>query len=336
MAGEIVTELGYVRRDVADAGKRLGGVIAKTRQVAADAARLGAHAVAAHLDQVARELETARGTLAGAEKSVSDTTDQLDQAHRGATPQEVADLLSRADRIVQASGDGMLGGLDDMDRAEQLVRAALDGGQPGPLLSEIAAAKAAVRDGLHGTTTAQHLITDLAAAAKRLGDTATPGAETTPTAAIRTIPADGPGGDWRISNEVRGSAVKQTTPGSCVAACGQMLTNSHRGQATILASIGEWSYSETLARDLTTAGEGSWVGGYVEPSFNAIVARGKPWAAEMFPHGGGPNPYHHMVVVDQVGTDTVHIRDPWDGSGYDMALEEFTHRWTGKGVVNNG
>jgi hypothetical protein len=334
---ELVQELRYVGRDVGDARQRIGGVIAKTRHVAAEAAqRLGTHAVATRLAQVEAELETAHGALTGAEQAANDATGRIAEVHGAVTPEGVVELLSRADEVIQTSGDRMLGGLDCLGRAEQLVRAALDGGQPGPLLSMTATVKAALRDGIRGAATARRLINELAATAVQLGDLVRGPAHRPSMVASRPAPVGGPGGDWHISNEVAGVAVKQTTPGSCVAACGEMLAGSRRSQATILAAIGEWSYSEALARHLTGAGEGTWVGGYVEPSFDTIVARGGPWAAEMFPRGGGPNTYHHMVVVNHVGAATVHVRDPWDGSGYDMTLEEFTNRWTGKGVVNNG
>lgn len=151
----------------------------------------------------------------------------------------------------------------------------------------------------------------------------------------RLIPVGGPGGDWQVVNEVPDSAVRQVTNGSCVSACGEMLTDSRIPQDSILDKIGEWSNSESLAKYLRENDGGPWAGGYIEPYFEQIVARGQPWAAEMFPRDS-LNSYHHMVIVDGVGEQGVSIRDPWEGSSYTMVKEEFVRRWTGLGVVENG
>lgn len=130
------------------------------------------------------------------------------------------------------------------------------------------------------------------------------------------------GGDWEIYDEVPDSAVKQLTKTSCVAACGEMLTDSRLSQESILSAIDEPASCIRLGRHLSETGYGDWAGGYVEPRLPRILASGKPWAAELFPRAEGPNRIQHMVVVDRMNEEIVRVRDPWEGSSYTMSRQD--------------
>lgn len=79
-------------------------------------------------------------------------------------------------------------------------------------------------------------------------------------------------GPWAQGVGARsGGAIGQATEGSCVSACGAVL--SGRSQAELLGMPGDWSNPQALAREL---GEG-WTGGFFGSADDAL-AGGKPWA----------------------------------------------------------
>lgn len=43
----------------------------------------------------------------------------------------------------------------------------------------------------------------------------------------------------------------------------------------------------------------------------------------------------HVVAVDgfSLADDIVHIRDPWEGTKYDMTVTEFEHIWSGLTIL---
>lgn len=147
---------------------------------------------------------------------------------------------------------------------------------------------------------------------------------------VRPAPAPGPpagaGGRWPVQNETPGGAVGQLTPGSCVSACGEMLTNGARSQQDLIDNIGAPSSVERLAGELGP----EWRGGYVDPEHLDTLAGRAPFVAELYDGGKIP----HNVVVD--GFDdagNVRIRDPWDGgSTYTMTREDFKQYWNGRVV----
>ena len=59
-------------------------------------------------------------------------------------------------------------------------------------------------------------------------------------------------GPWvaEAVNVTEGGAVLQSSAGSCVAACGEMLSGGAMSQAEFLAQLGEWSNPGALAEAL--------------------------------------------------------------------------------------
>lgn len=143
---------------------------------------------------------------------------------------------------------------------------------------------------------------------------------------IGGAPAGGGGGRFPVLNEVPGGAVRQTTNLSCVSACGEMLTGGAISQEHLLSVLGENSNAEALARALGPGWQGGGVDMEKPEAFDALVARGKPWAARVPGQRG-----HHMVVVDGLNDDgNVMIRDPWHGSSYETPLADFLPEWDGQ------
>ena len=142
----------------------------------------------------------------------------------------------------------------------------------------------------------------------------------------------GAGGNWKVIDEITDpNVIKQVTPTSCGAACGQMLLKDRNifvNQTKLGTSL---KSPEQLARDLSKQG-GNWDGGFVgEQAFDALNKTGS-WSAMMWDKG---NKVGHWVVVK--GTDkagNVLIHDTWKGTSYKMTQKEFKGTWNGVAVFN--
>ncbi len=142
----------------------------------------------------------------------------------------------------------------------------------------------------------------------------------------------GAGGNWQVLDEIAAlRVVKQITPTSCGAACGQMLLkdrNIYIDQSKLGITL---KSSEQLAMDLTKQG-GNWRGGFVgEQSFDALNKTGS-WGAMMWDKGS--NVGHWIVVKGTDDISNVLIHDPWKGTSYKMTQQEFKNSWSGNAVFN--
>jgi ABC-type bacteriocin/lantibiotic exporter with double-glycine peptidase domain len=121
--------------------------------------------------------------------------------------------------------------------------------------------------------------------------------------------------------------IRQLTPNSCGCACGQQLLEEEGVQVFQSNLTRGWYRGLTpkdLAGNLNRFSVG-WKGGYLEGTreeLMTLAARGK-FIARL---GGNPG---HFVIVDQVADETLLIRDPADGSGYNMSVAEFIEIFSG-------
>ncbi|PXZ08692.1 hypothetical protein DKK70_00845 [Gilliamella apicola] len=142
----------------------------------------------------------------------------------------------------------------------------------------------------------------------------------------------GAGGNWKVIDEITDpNVIKQVTPTSCGAACGQMLLKDRNifvNQTKLRTSL---KSPEQLARDLSKQG-GNWDGGFVgQQAFDALNKTGS-WSAMMWDKG---NKVGHWVVVkgtDKAGNVLIHA--PWKGTSYKMTQKEFKGTWNGVAVFN--
>jgi filamentous hemagglutinin len=148
------------------------------------------------------------------------------------------------------------------------------------------------------------------------------------TSAGDSAPHAGPGGDWPVINEHHSSdVVRQSNKVSCAAACGEMLSTGTIRQNTLIKRIGAPAWPMSLASELGT----DWIAARVDRSVFDRLVRGDSWAAELRAPTTGK--FSHMVVVDGVNQeDHVLIRDPWEGTRYEMTRKEFLNAWTGRVV----
>lgn len=122
-------------------------------------------------------------------------------------------------------------------------------------------------------------------------------------------PAGSNSGPWMhgVEEVSPGGAVAQSSPVSCVSACGEMLTNGARLQEELIAKIGKPSNAERLGAEL---GPG-WDGGLVASGEQAVAfaQRGTIGAQLQAPGSLG-----HMVVISPIpGKGRFAVRDPWAG-----------------------
>ncbi len=147
----------------------------------------------------------------------------------------------------------------------------------------------------------------------------------------------GAGGYWKVLNEKKDdSVVQQITPLSCVAAVGQMLLNQ-RGvsmtQKEIIDIIGEASTIEKLA-DLLNDVDNSdddkkWHGVIIAVRFLEKVAIEEPFGAVL----REGSTLGHLVFVEKMESNLLHIKDPWDATAYQMRKEDFLDVWNGEVIL---
>lgn len=123
----------------------------------------------------------------------------------------------------------------------------------------------------------------------------------------KDVPAGSGSGPWAQGVEATpGGAVAQTTNASCVAACGEMLSDGTLPQSELVQQIGEWSTPRALANAL---GPG-WRGGdFGDPDVALRAAETGPMGATLR-QGTDAG---HMVVTVPLGEGKFLVRDPWDG-----------------------
>jgi hypothetical protein len=163
-----------------------------------------------------------------------------------------------------------------------------------------------------------------------------------PQVKLMTRRLTGAGGDWHVLNE-RPSiyAVQQADKMSCVAACGEMLSDGAVDQTTLIEKVGAPAQPERLAKVLGP----EWKAECVYPTqanhvIESLPSRGS-WAAELRSVPALSVSYRcthtgHLVVVDGLDRDgNIMIRDPWEGTRYEMTRQDFMNAWTGRAVFRN-
>jgi hypothetical protein len=145
------------------------------------------------------------------------------------------------------------------------------------------------------------------------------------------------GGDWPFVNERPSpDVVQQIHSGSCVAACGEMLTEGAVKQEDLIARLlkhldpqiikpNQWSTFAHLVDELKDF-EYKVV---IEPEdapgkFDEYCKVGKPWVIDL---------QGHAVIIDgKTETGLYTIRDPWKGYKYEMTRESLLKFWNGLSV----
>jgi hypothetical protein len=140
----------------------------------------------------------------------------------------------------------------------------------------------------------------------------------------------GKGGDWPVINErASPNVVRQTEEYSCSSACGEMLTNGELKQLDLIKKLGAPCEAERFAKALGP----QWIGnGVTQESLNGLLHQ-KGWAAELreirppTAQFRRIEPGHTVVVDDLDNSGNIMIRDPADGTRYEMTRKNFIEHW---------
>lgn len=138
-------------------------------------------------------------------------------------------------------------------------------------------------------------------------------------------------GPWvaEASNLTEGAALAQSTAGSCVSACGEILSEGAMSEAEFLAQLGEWSNPGELAEVLNSVeGAGTWQGGYFANAESAVAAAEQGQVGAVLQAPGLPG---HMVVINPGEAGTFIVQDPAIGATYEVTAD-WIAKWVSGGV----
>lgn len=136
--------------------------------------------------------------------------------------------------------------------------------------------------------------------------------------------AAGGSGPWVPEGAAPGGAVAQATEGSCVSACGEMLSGGRLSQSGLIERLGAPAESTGLAGELFP----EWQGRYFSSSEEAVAA------AQRGPMGAvlqAPGRIGHMVVTEPTEGGWL-VRDPWEGGSTYPVDENWIEQWVSAGV----
>ncbi|HEY6726443.1 MAG TPA: RHS repeat-associated core domain-containing protein [Polyangiaceae bacterium] len=141
-----------------------------------------------------------------------------------------------------------------------------------------------------------------------------------------SVAVGGGSGPWVPSSVRAGGAVAQSLPGSCGAACVEMLSGGTITEAQALASsVPEWSNYLNVARAL----EAPWQGGLFAAPADALAAAGRgPMAGLLWSPGARAG---HLVVLEPEASGLFLVRDPLPGVTYSVGAS-WVQRWVAGGV----
>jgi len=135
---------------------------------------------------------------------------------------------------------------------------------------------------------------------------------------------------WSVINEQFSSNVlRQSHDASCISAVGEMLTEGRITEAELMEKLGTPGNIKELPKLLGD----EWTSEVRKNTSLRELSKQGPWAAEMI-EGGFPKKPLHVVLVDGISeSGNVRIRDPWEGTAYEMNAKHFIEDvWTGKAV----
>ena len=120
------------------------------------------------------------------------------------------------------------------------------------------------------------------------------------------------------TNITAGGTVAQSLGGSCVSACGEMLSGGAMSESQFLEQLGEWSNPSALADSLNSLeGAGTWQGGYFTEAQAIAAAQGGQIGAVLQALEANA----HMVVITPGESGAFLVQDPAIGGTYQVTLQ---------------
>jgi hypothetical protein len=130
---------------------------------------------------------------------------------------------------------------------------------------------------------------------------------------------------WPVLDEqFTADCIRQSHDDSCISAVGEMITKGQFSESQLISKI---DHPSDLERLMKTLGP-EWTN-EKGPTSLAEIGRGGPWAAQMNEKAWSQLPKsEHVVVVDGPGAPgNVVIRDPLEGTRYEMTISDFKLAW---------
>jgi len=132
---------------------------------------------------------------------------------------------------------------------------------------------------------------------------------------------------WQVIDEhFAPDVIRQSLDDSCVSAVGEMLSEGRLTEGELISRLGSPADIEELSFELGA----EWTS-QKGPTTLAEIGKGGPWAAEML-----ESPWSrfsktpHVVIVDGPSpAGNVVIRDPLEGTRYEMTVKDFLKTWSG-------
>ncbi|MEP6757528.1 MAG: hypothetical protein ABJA67_18650, partial [Chthonomonadales bacterium] len=137
--------------------------------------------------------------------------------------------------------------------------------------------------------------------------------------------------NWEALNEqFSNNVIRQSTEDSCISAVGEMLSDGRLTESALMAELGDRPDVTELLKYLGS----EWTSEAKRFKSFAEIGQKGPWAAELMENSGTElEKSLHTVVVDGVeSSGNLIIRDPWEGTTYEMTQQSFLKDWTRRSV----
>ncbi|GIG55692.1 hypothetical protein Lfu02_00640 [Longispora fulva] len=152
---DILTALSGAEKELDEAKTHNAGGRDHADRVRTQALGQGFLGVAQHMTQVITAFDDAQITLGNALAAVGDARSPVGEIKDGMTPDEVKTRLNTSIASIDRSAEAILATYPAFDEAENVVKSALAGGDPGPLLRFISMANEAAARGKAQAATAK-------------------------------------------------------------------------------------------------------------------------------------------------------------------------------------
>lgn len=135
---------------------------------------------------------------------------------------------------------------------------------------------------------------------------------------------------WPVINErFSDDVVRQSHDLSCTSAVGEMLTDGAFTEDFLLDKIGPNAFLDLLAKALGPP----WTDQRKKNLDISLITTRGPMGVTL-KEGAFKN--HHSLVVDGVSpSGNLNIRDPWEGTKYEMEFHIFLEYWTGHAIYKS-
>ncbi|MEV6527557.1 DUF6244 family protein [Longispora sp. NPDC051575] len=167
---EILTALTGAETGLDQARTQVSGARDHADKVFAQARAMGLSGVANSMARVITCLDDALNAFAAAITSVRDSRGPVSQISPGLTPAEVKTRLTSSIGSIDAAITSISAAFDELDETEPVIRQALDGGDPAPLLAFIGNANTTATEGRNQARTAKTKAQELMPQTSTLGN----------------------------------------------------------------------------------------------------------------------------------------------------------------------